>query len=277
MERVGSGTWFAIDRKIFSSDLWFSSPWKLKIFIYLLGHANHESNNFMGIELNRGELIRSYRTIAKDCGYKIGYRLKQPSLDTVRRICEELTKELRIQQRTVHQGTIFTIINYNELQPVSKQRIERRTVKQSYSDRTATVQDNNKEELIKNKNIGGNGIPDWIPAEIWADFKEFRIRKKAPLTARAIKGIVTKLESLRLSGNDPESVLEQSIVNGWAGVFEIKKDFKKSNNSTRSERVASSMDIMARREYERQREEAEIDAKARNRHDTVEDVQLLPD
>jgi hypothetical protein len=151
MERVGEGTWFAIDRKIFSSDLWFSSPWKLKIFIYLLGHANHESNSFMGIELNRGELIRSYRTIAKDCGYKIGYRLKQPSLDTVRRICEELTKELRIQQRTVHQGTVFTIINYNELQPVSKQRTERRTVKQSYSDRTATVQDNNKEELIKNK------------------------------------------------------------------------------------------------------------------------------
>jgi hypothetical protein len=137
----------------------------------------------------------------------------------------------------------------------------------------------NKQEHKNNKNIRierGNGVPDWIPAEIWADFKEFRIRKKAPLTARAIKGIVTKLEVLRLSGNDPESVLEQSIVQGWAGVFEIKKDFKKSNNSTRSEKVAASMDIMARREYERQREEAEIDAEARNRHDPSEDVQLLP-
>lgn len=232
MERVGEGTWFAIDRKIFSSDLWFSSPWKLKIFIYLLGHANHESNSFMGIELNRGELIRSYRTIAKDCGYKIGYRLKQPSLDTVRRICEELTKELRIQQRTVHQGTIFTIINYNELQPLPRQRTERRTVKQSYSDRTATVQDKNTEELMNNKNMGGNGIPDWVPKQIWADFKEYRIRKKAPLTERAIKGIISKLEKLKLDGNDPEAVLDQTIVNGWTGIFEVKKDYVSTERSS---------------------------------------------
>lgn len=224
MERVGEGTWFAIDRKIFSSDLWFASPWKLKIFIYLLGHANHESNSFMGIELNRGELIRSYRTIAKDCGYNIGYRLKQPSLDTVRRICEELTKELRIQQRTVHQGTIFTIINYNELQPVSKQRTKRRTVRQSYSDRTATVQDNNKEELLKNKRreSGGNGVPEWIPKETWLQFKEFRIRKKAPLTDLAIKKTISELEKLRSEGHDPQAVLEQSVYRGWTGVFPIR-------------------------------------------------------
>lgn len=179
---------------------------------------------------------------------------------------------------TIKPTNKFSIISINNWD--TYQQTE--TLNDNQSDKRVTNKrqaNDNKQEHKNNKNIRierGNGVPDWIPAEIWADFKEFRIRKKAPLTARAIKGIVTKLDSLRLAGNDPESVLEQSIVQGWAGVFEIKKDFKKSNNSTRSEKVAASMDIMARREYERQREEAEIDAEARNRHDPSEDVQLLP-
>jgi hypothetical protein len=113
-QRDGEGTKFTIDRKIFSSDIWFASPWKLKIWIYLIGHANHKDNRFMGIPIKRGQLIRSYRKIAKDCAYKVGYRLKKPSPETIRRICEELTKEERIRQRTVHCGTLITICNYDQ-------------------------------------------------------------------------------------------------------------------------------------------------------------------
>lgn len=235
MERVGEGTWFAIDRKIFSSDLWFASPWKLKIFIYLLGHANHEPNHFMGVELQRGELIRSYRTIAKDCSYKVGYRLKKPAMETIRRICEELTKELRITQRTSQIGTIFKIINYDELQPKLNIRTSQRTSQQQVSSESIPRQDNNTKNVknIKNKDReGSNGIPEWIPKQIWADFKEYRIRKKAPLTERAIKGIISKLEKLKSGGNDPESVLEQTIVNGWTGIFEVKKDYVSTERSS---------------------------------------------
>lgn len=155
MERKGEGTTFTIDRKIFSSDIWFDSPWKLKIWIYLIGHANYKDNHFMGIPLKRGQLIRSYRKIREDCGYKVGYRMKYPSLDTIRRVCEDLTKELRISTRTVQAGTLITINNYNEMQPPLKQRTERRTEQIPYSDRTVTVQDNkdNKENNKKNINI----------------------------------------------------------------------------------------------------------------------------
>ena len=148
MDREGEGTKFTIDRKIFSSDIWFASPWKLKIWIYLLGNANHKDGNFMGVEIKRGQILRSYRTIAKDCGYKIGYRLKKPSIDTVRRICEELTKDLRTRSRTVHCGTLFTIINYNELQPFSNTRSVQAIVQQSYNDRTMGVHNKN----VKNDN-----------------------------------------------------------------------------------------------------------------------------
>ncbi len=150
MNREGEGTKFTIDRKIFSSDIWFASPWKLKIWIYLIGHANHEDNHFMGVDLKRGQLIRSLRKIQKDCGYKVGYRMKYPTLDTVRRICEDLTKESRIVRRSVHQGYLITICNYDDLQTFSKPRNVRRSDKSSYSSRTVVVQDNNTKN-IKNE------------------------------------------------------------------------------------------------------------------------------
>jgi len=118
--RNGSGTKFTIDRKLFSSDIWFASPWKLKIWLYLVGNANHSDGEWMGIKLKRGQLIRSYRTIQNDCSYNVGYRTKKPSLHTICRICEDLTKELRIERRSEHGGQVITILNYNELQPLKK-------------------------------------------------------------------------------------------------------------------------------------------------------------
>lgn len=154
--REGEGTKFTIDRKIFTSDIWFASPWKLKIWIYLLGNANHSPGEFMGIPIKRGQLIRSYRTIQKDCGYMIGYRLKKPSLSTVKAICEGFTKDLRTKVRTVHCGTLFTICNYNELQPIKKHEKNR----QPNNDRTMTELNKNdkkvkkKEKILKKKVFG---------------------------------------------------------------------------------------------------------------------------
>lgn len=143
MERIGEGTKFTLDRKIFSSDIWFASPWKLKIWVYLIGNANHTDGEFMGIPIKRGQLIRSYRRIAKDCGYHIGYRYEKPSVSTVKRICEDFTKAARTAQRTTHAGTLFTICNYNKLQsfPKSERHNER-----IGSGTTAEQNKNDKEE-----------------------------------------------------------------------------------------------------------------------------------
>jgi len=143
MDRQGEGTKFTIDRKIFSSDIWFDSPWKVKIWVYLIGNANHTDGHFMGIPIKRGQLIRSYRTIAKDCGYYIGYRFKKPSINTVRRICEDLTKDSRIVRRTVQPGTLFSICNYNSLQPFPKQRKVQRKVEQVNNTGTTPVHNKN--------------------------------------------------------------------------------------------------------------------------------------
>lgn len=142
-KREGNGTKFLIDRKIFTSDVWSASPWKFKVWFYLIGHANYKDNSFMGIKLKRGQLIRSYRIIAKDIGYKIGYRLKKPSPETIRRICEELTKEERIRQQTTRLGTLFTVCNYSNLQRFPKHKVDNEVDRLRDSSGTVAGQDKN--------------------------------------------------------------------------------------------------------------------------------------
>jgi len=189
MRRIGEGTKFTIDRKIFSSDIWFAPPLKLKVWIYLFGNANHKDGEWMGIPIKRGQLIRSYETIAKDCGYKVGWRIKQPNKSTIFRICEELAKELRIERRKQRYGTLFTICEYNELQPMKKH--ERNDERNEH----ATRAQHNKN--VKNDNItttsfqNDNGIPFEDIKNLYHDIlsdlpkvKVFTPKRKSMLKAR---------------------------------------------------------------------------------------------
>ena len=65
-------------------------------------------------------------------------------------------------------------------------------------------------------------LPDWINKEIWDAFLEMRKKTKAPPTDRAKDLLIMELEKLKTAGNDPNSVLEQSIMNNWKGVFALK-------------------------------------------------------
>jgi len=51
---------------------------------------------------------------------------------------------------------------------------------------------------------------------------EMRKKIKATPTDKAKDLIIKALEKLRAEGNDPNEVLEQSIMNNYTGVFPIK-------------------------------------------------------
>lgn len=66
--------------------------------------------------------------------------------------------------------------------------------------------------------------------ETLKDFVEMRKAIKKPLTDRALKGILNKLDKLAENEDIKIKILEQSIENCWAGVFELK-NIKTSTNS----------------------------------------------
>lgn len=63
-------------------------------------------------------------------------------------------------------------------------------------------------------------IPPFINPEIWKDFEVMRKQIRKPMSERAKKLIVSKLQSL---GEDKaDEILEQSIVNCWQDVYPLK-------------------------------------------------------
>ena len=65
-------------------------------------------------------------------------------------------------------------------------------------------------------------IPEWINKETWEAFLEMRKKKKAVPTEKAIELLIKELEKLKTGGDDPNEVLNQSIMRNYTGVFPVK-------------------------------------------------------
>ncbi len=81
-----------------------------------------------------------------------------------------------------------------------------------------------KKEINKEKKIVVFSLPEWIEKETWEAYLEMRNNIKKPPKQKAIELAIGKLEKLRNQGHDPKKVLEESILNGWAGVFPLRKE-----------------------------------------------------
>lgn len=89
----------------------------------------------------------------------------------------------------------------------------------------------NNQEPITNRDLSkdkskGSGelilLPPWLPTEIWENFKAHRKKIKKPMSDLSQKLAVGELEKLRRDGQDPISVINQSIFRGWSGLFPVK-------------------------------------------------------
>lgn len=92
-------------------------------------------------------------------------------------------------------------------------------------DVTCDVTSNRREEKRReedNPKAPAEPLPDWLPLEAWKAFLGMRRQIKKPLTVDAFPLAIRKLEKLRALGNDPRAVLEQSTLNSWQGLFELK-------------------------------------------------------
>jgi uncharacterized protein YdaU (DUF1376 family) len=78
-------------------------------------------------------------------------------------------------------------------------------------------------------------VPIWIPQPAWQAYVEMRgtIRPKTALL------IFKKLQGWMEAGDDPGLILEQSVVNGWKGIFPLRKEATNGQPASeqRSQRV----------------------------------------
>ena len=63
---------------------------------------------------------------------------------------------------------------------------------------------------------------DWLPAS-WQIYLEHRKESLKPLTATAQTAAINKLERWKAEGKDIAAIIQQSVENGWSGLFEVKQ------------------------------------------------------
>jgi len=160
------------------------------------------------IEVQRGQFRTSLRSLGEVWGW---------GKNKVSRYLQDLEDREMIGTVAGQSGMLITICNYNKYQtPQDSQAPKRGTV----SGQSRDTKEEGKEG--KEENTPLSPLPEWVPVETWGDFVAMRRSIKKPLTAVAQKRLIAELAKLKASGNQPEKVLDQSIVNSWAGVFKLK-------------------------------------------------------
>lgn len=175
------------------------------------------------VSLERGQLAVSVRDMATAL---------ERSKDWSKRFLQRLSNRDMIATATATGVNVITICNYDEYQ--SKQEVgATATPPQPRQDRDRTATQNKEGKEIKKKiktPLPPFELPDHIPVEAWNGFEEMRNKIRKPMTDRARNGILGELKKLR---GPPGEILDQSTMNCWQNVFELK-DKKNGNYGNQS-------------------------------------------
>ena len=97
-----------------------------------------------------------------------------------------------------------------------------------------------KERHINKHSESANCSPEL--AEALAAFAEHRKKLKKPMTARAKELMLSKLSKMASTEQEQIAILNQSIVNGWQGVFPLKQKQGRQSAADMADDVIRMMD-----------------------------------
>lgn len=73
-------------------------------------------------------------------------------------------------------------------------------------------------------------LPDWLSAETWGAWVCYRNDLRKPIkSSQTVTQAINLLDRSRAKGATPEEIINQSIANGWQGLFEPKNSVVRSH------------------------------------------------
>ena len=202
---------------------WIDNPNVLTVFIHCLLLANHQDNRWHGVLVERGTFITSISKFSKSTGL---------TPQQVRTALKKLSKSGEVVTKS-QQGAKYTIIrvcNYEKFQDNKEttkcQQSNNKVITKLQQSDNKVITTNKNDKNVKNDK---KYYEDDSLNQTFIDYVDMRKRIKAPMTDKAVKLAMNKLEKLSQGNNDKAiKILEQSIMNSWKGLFELK-DEKKTN------------------------------------------------
>lgn len=219
-----------LDRDAFDHPL-LKDPERFRAWFWMVARAAWKSAkidvNGKTISIRRSQFCTSRDQLAKAWGW---------SPSAVERFLTRLQTEQMIGRETGQGRSIITITNYEKYQADPKkagQATGQRNGQRSDSRRTAKEEgEEGKKEEPDGSSIpptpqrpkDGDHLeyPDWLPVSQWNAFYAMRVNKRAEPTAHAVDLLLRHLDQKRLHGHDPGKVLDQSTVNNWTDIYDLK-------------------------------------------------------
>ena len=211
--------WIKLHRKLLDNPVVMKDSDHLAVWIYLLLNASHTEYPVLfggkKISLKAGQLITGRKSIASTLGI---------SESKVRRVLDLFEIDQQIDRQRSNKNSLVSILNWDKYQIFDQQIDQQATNKRPTSDQQATTNKNNKN--IKNikecKEIIYSDVPELNEAII--AFIDYRKSIKKPMSDRAITLLLGKLNKMSNSVQEQIEILNQSILNGWQGIFPLKSD-----------------------------------------------------
>lgn len=218
MEKNG---WVKLHRKMLDNPIIMKDAEHLAVWMYLLLNATHSEYPalFKGekITLQPGQLITGRKSIAS-------------ALDVneskVRRILDSFENDQQIDRQRSNQNTLISLKNWEKYQLCDQQNDQQTTNDRPTTDQRPTTNKNDK----NNKN-GKNEIKTYSDNatlnKTILEFMAYRKSIKKPMTDNAVKLMLGKLNKMSSNVDEQIEIINQSIVNGWTGIFPLKDEKKK--------------------------------------------------
>ena len=225
--------WISIHRKIKDWE-WYGNSKIVHLYLHCLLKANHQPKRWQGIDVLSGQFITSYASLSAELPM---------SIQQIRTAINKLKSTGEITIKTTSKYSIISITNWGDYQGNNKQA----TGKQQANNKQVTTNNNENNDNNDNKTP-----PPEINQPAWNDYLEHR---KAVRAGKLKPKSVDKLFKWLIEQGDhekQEKIIDQSIRNGWKGLFELKEvknngTHQQINKPSLAERATN-----ARKQFEQQ-------------------------
>jgi DNA-binding transcriptional regulator YhcF (GntR family) len=224
---------------------WYSDANVFRVFTHLILTANWEPKKWQGILVERGQKITSIQHIAEETGL---------TPQSVRTAIKKLKSTGELTSKSTNRYTLITLTNYDFYQDKENQLTNKTTSNLTNEQQTTnkqltttkqlnkeTIKTINKDHVAKNcdasvkteKSVNEVEIPTNLNTpeflQAWEEWQSYRKQTRKTLTVFSIKKQLGFLSSIGVQ--DAIISINESIKNGYTGLFPVKQAARNKNNS----------------------------------------------
>ena len=208
---AGAGGWLRLYRIAMDGPIWQNkNMWR--VFTWCLMKASHKGHVQMvgltKIKLEPGQFVFGREVASRETGLP-------PS--TVWGCMQWLKSNNTIDIKSDNKKSVVTLVNWAFYQSCDDESDSKANGKSKHR---STAGRHKQEDLSLRKDLKNDKTP---LDQALDDFAEHRRKLRKPMTTKAEKLILSKLDRLAATDEERIAILEQSIASGWADVFELRQ------------------------------------------------------